>query len=306
MIVHIITSKGMDVPHWIELLLAHMTKILAAQPILDKRVTELTKECDSLKSDGIHPSMKVILVGDNPSSLSYIRNKKKLCHAVGAKFDLIHLDESISEQELISEIEKLNNDNETHGFFVQFPVPAHLKEVPITTLINPNKDIDGFGPNSVASLYANTNSNFIPCTPKGIISLLAFYNIELEGKKVAVIGRSTIVGRPLSLLLLNKNATVVMCHSKTKELQEITKSSDIIICAIGKKNFIDSNFITPEKKQVLIDVGINFENGKLSGDCDFEQIKDQVQAITPVPGGVGPLTVLSLIENLFIAAKQKA
>jgi methylenetetrahydrofolate dehydrogenase (NADP+)/methenyltetrahydrofolate cyclohydrolase len=282
-----------------------MTKILSAAPILDKRINELRKECDSLKSQGTNPSMKVILVGDNPSSLSYIKNKKKLCHEVGAKFELIHLEESTSKEELTSQIKKLNEDTDTHGFFVQFPVPAHLKEVPITTLINPNKDIDGFGPNSVTSLYSNTGSSFIPCTPKGILSLLKFYNIETRAQRVCVIGRSTIVGRPLSLLLLNKDATVTMCHSKTKDIKSIAQDSDIIICAIGKKNFIDKSFLNPQKAQTIIDVGINFEDGKLSGDCDFEQLKEHVHAITPVPGGVGPLTVLSLIENLFIAAKQK-
>lgn len=282
-----------------------MTKVLFAKPILEKSKQLLAQKTASLTQQGMTPKMCVILVGNNPASLLYIKNKKKLCEDVGAKFELLHLDENISENEFLKTINSSNQDDSISGLFVQLPVPSHLKHIDISNLIHPNKDVDGFHGNSTIDLYKNTNNSFIPCTPKGILTLLDYYQIQIAGKNIVVIGRSYIVGKPLSLLLSNRDATVTLCHSKTLNLESITKNADIIISAVGKSKYLDEKFINKDLNQVLIDVGMNKdENNKTCGDINFDSVKDLVSAITPVPGGVGPLTVNALVENLILATER--
>ena len=281
-----------------------MAKLLLAKDVVEKKIPQLNDKCLDLSKLGLTPKMRVILVGSNPASQIYVRNKSRLCEKVGAKFELVELNEDVSKEVFLSEIDKMNKDNSVTGCFVQLPVPKHLQDIDVTNLINPTKDVDGFHANNIVDMYRNNNEGFVPCTPKGILTLCEHYDISLSGKHVVIIGRSLIVGKPLSLLLTNKNATVTLCHSRTSDLQNFTKQADIIISAVGRPRFLNASFINPEKKQVLIDVGINKdEKNKTCGDIDFESVKDKVSAITPVPGGVGPLTVLSLIENLVLATQ---
>lgn len=282
-----------------------MTKILVAKPIADSKIDDLTQRCSRLRTQGLTPKMQVLLVGDNPASLLYINNKKKLCEKVGADFELQKLPKDVDRETFLATIDLMNKDTLTTGCFVQLPIPNHLKDIDVTELINPSKDVDGFGPNSILGLYKNKKHGFIPCTPKGILALLDFYDIEVQGKNIVIIGRSQIVGKPLSLLLANKNATVTLCHSQTVNLPLHTKQADIIITATGNANYLTKDFIRNDKSQVVIDVGISkSKRGKTTGDVDFENIKEDLFAITPVPGGVGPLTVLSLIENLIVATEN--
>lgn len=282
-----------------------MAKLLLAKDVVDKKIPELTNKCLRLTGQGLTPKMCVILIGDNPASLIYIRNKRRLCNSVGADFELVELDKDISKTEFLSEINKVNNDESITGCFVQLPIPKHLQDIDVTNLINPTKDVDGFHGDSIVHIYRDSNEGFLPCTPKGILELCKHYDIELSGKHAVVIGRSLIVGKPLSILLTNKNATVTLCHSKTTDLKYFTKQADIIISAVGRTRFLDESYLNEEKQQVIIDVGINKdENNKTCGDVNFDSVKNKVAAITPVPGGVGPLTVLSLIENLILATEN--
>jgi methylenetetrahydrofolate dehydrogenase (NADP+) / methenyltetrahydrofolate cyclohydrolase len=278
-------------------------KILSAAPVVEKIKKDLTIRCSNLKKRGFTPSMCVILVGDNPASLSYIRNKKKMCEEVGANFHLEHMPANISREDFLGRIEALNNDSEIHGIIIQLPVSAQLKDLNISNLVKPEKDIDGFHGLNTQKLYAGTKdlSLLLPCTPKGIVNLLSFYGVELKGKHIVVIGRSLIVGKPLSMLLSNFDATVVLAHSQTRNLRELTKEADIVISAIGRTHFFDKSYFNQDKKTIVIDVGMNTLQGKLTGDVDQEDVKDVVEAITPVPGGVGPMTVVTLIENLISA-----
>lgn len=282
-----------------------MTKLLLAKPVVENSVSKLNNKCLELQERGLTPKMRVILVGDNPASKIYIRNKSKLCHKVGANFELVELPADTSEEKFISEINKMNLDDSVTGCFVQLPVPKHLQHLDITGLIDAKKDVDGFHGKNAMHIYKNDRNGFLPCTPKGIINLCKFYDIELEGQHVVIIGRSLIVGKPLSLLLTNKNATVTLCHSKTKDIKKFTKQADIIVSAVGHPRYLNEDYLSDSCNQVVIDVGINKDDkNKTCGDVDFENIKDKVKAITPVPGGVGPLTVLSLIENLTEATER--
>jgi methylenetetrahydrofolate dehydrogenase (NADP+)/methenyltetrahydrofolate cyclohydrolase len=280
-------------------------KLLTAKPVVEKIKADLTRRCEALKKTGIHPSMSVILVGDNPASLTYIKNKRKACEEIGAKFALHQLSDSINQSDFLKEVEKLNNDPSVNGIIIQLPVPAQLKKLNVPNLINPHKDIDGFHGINTQSLYAGSVDMklLLPCTPKGIVSLLKYYRIEIEGKNVVVIGRSLIVGKPLSMLLSNLNATVTVAHSHTKNLSALTQTADIVISAIGKAKFLDKSYFSPQA--VVVDVGMNISDGKLAGDVDFEDVYPHVSAITPVPGGVGPMTVVSLIENLITACEHQ-
>ena len=283
-----------------------MTKILTSRPIIDENISKLKLKVDQIKSkfDSV-PKMSVLLVGSNPASLSYVGHKRKKCEMIGAEFELLHLPEDTCEEEFLKHLRAMNSNPSIHGCFVQLPIPKQLSHLDPTEMIAQEKDIDGFGPKSIVSLVKGDESQFIPCTPKGIIKLLEFYKIDLEGKNVCVIGRSLIVGKPISSLLINRNATVTLCHSRTQNLKEFTQKSDIIISAVGKPRFLGKDFLNPAKKQVLIDVGINRVDNKLCGDIHFDEVNGSVYAITPVPGGVGPLTVLSLLENLIIAFEQQ-
>ncbi len=283
-----------------------MTQLLKAKPIRELEIEKLRSDCDQLKSKGIEPFLKILLVGNDPASQTYTRNKKKFCEKYGAKCEIINLDDKITKEEFVENIHKMTTDKKVHGCFVQLPLPSHLQEIEIDKLIPSNKDVDGFHLENIGGLLAQDPKALIPCTPKGIMTLLKHYNLEISGKNAVVIGRSLIVGKPIAALLTNAHATVTICHSKTKNMHEITKRADIIVVAIGKKNFLTKDYISDKKEQVIIDVGINYDkNGKLFGDVDFDAVKDGVAAITPVPGGIGPLTILSLSQNLLQAAKNQ-
>jgi methylenetetrahydrofolate dehydrogenase (NADP+)/methenyltetrahydrofolate cyclohydrolase len=271
-----------------------------AQIIDGKIVSKLVKDNikSIIESKKISPSLAVILVGNDPASLTYVRNKTKECIEVGISPKDYHLPEDTSEEKLLELIGNLNKDDDIDGILVQLPLPKHINTDKILNAISPYKDVDGFHPENVGKLMIGTP--FVePCTPKGIIRLLEHYGISVEGKRAVVLGRSNIVGKPMAIMLLHRNATVTICHSKTKDLSEITKQADILVSAIGIPNFVKADMI--KKDAVVIDVGINKveENGKskLVGDVDFENVKEVASYITPVPGGVGPMTRAMLLEN---------
>lgn len=283
-----------------------MTQILSASPCVESILPLMKAECDVLITQGIHPFLKVVLVGDNPASLSYIKKKQDLCQKVGARSELIKLPTEVSPQDFIKVIDSINQDHHVHGCLIQLPVSPGLSHLDLANLIAPQKDVDGFHQKNVHSLFLNHNPKdyFVSCTPQGVLELLRFYKINPSGKKVTIIGRSAIVGKPLCLLLTNQNATVTLTHSKTTDIKEHTRNADIIIVAIGKAHFLDEHFLSENKEQIIIDVGMNRYEGKLVGDVNFEKVKPLVKAITPVPGGVGPMTVTCLIKNLIQSAKR--
>lgn len=281
-------------------------RILTAKPLVERTKEKIIQRCESLKARGITPSMAVVLVGDNPASLTYIKNKKKLCEEVGAKFELHQLSDDVSETEFLDLMKKLNGNKDIHGIIIQLPVSEKIKKLDVTNLVDPKKDIDGFHSDNTQKLYrGSTDLNaLLPCTPKGIVELLNYYKVPIESARVTVVGRSLIVGKPLGLLLSNMCATVTFAHAKTKNLPELTRESDVVVVAIGKGNFLNETYFDKKKNTVVIDVGMNTINGKLVGDVDFDRVQDTVSAISPVPGGVGPMTVLTLIENLMLATEM--
>jgi methylenetetrahydrofolate dehydrogenase (NADP+)/methenyltetrahydrofolate cyclohydrolase len=281
-----------------------MTKILDAKSIIDSKIPELSSRSQRLTASGLTPYLAVIIVGENPASLLYIKNKQKFCEKIGATFDLIKLPSNVGREEFLCQVNKLNTNPLVTGCFVQLPVPKQLADINITQLINPDKDVDGFHLQTVNQLYMNELDGIIPCTPRGIVTLLNENNISVDGKDITVLGRSHIVGKPLSLLLQALNATVTMCHSRTKDLAKHTASADIIISAVGISQLITAKHLNPNRKQIIIDVGMNKLNGKTVGDVHFDEVKDLVHAITPVPGGVGPMTVFSLMENLLTTTEN--
>lgn len=276
-----------------------MTKILDAKSVIQANLPNLKDLSVSLANKGLKPKLSVILVGNNPASVLYVNNKRKHCEKIEADFELIELPENVSEENFLNEVNRVNNDPLVTGCFVQLPISKHLSHINITQLINPKKDVDGFHLNSVNKLYMNELDGLIPCTPKGIVTLLKANNIEISGKDVTIIGRSHIVGRPLSLLMNAHNATVTMCHSRTKNVEKHTRNADIIVSAVGIPHYIKREHINDAKNQVVIDVGMNKLDGKTVGDVHYQEVFDHVAAITPVPGGVGPMTVFSLMENLL-------
>ena len=272
---------------------------------MDGKALSLTLEAElKLKVDALReknariPKLVVILVGDNPASQTYVKNKAKACERVGFLSEIIELDGSISQEIVLSTIDRLNRDETVDGILVQLPVPKHLDAKAIVHALDPNKDVDGLHPLNVAKLYEN-EKGFVPCTPKGIMRLLKEYQIDVVGKHCVVLGRSNLVGRPVAQLLLNENATVTICHSKTQNLSEFTKQADILIVAIGRANFLTSKDV--DHAECIIDVGINRVDGKLVGDVAYDELVDKVDAMTPVPGGVGPMTIGMLLENTLEA-----
>ncbi len=247
------------------------------------------------------PGLAIVLVGDNPASAVYVRNKVKAAGYCNIKASLLHYEKTITEEELLNVVNELNNNNEIHGIIVQLPLPKHINEQKIIDMISPLKDVDGFGILNKGKLFSGLTS-IESATPKGIMSLLEEYNIDVKGKHAVIVGRSNIVGKPMALLLLNKNATVTICHSKTSNLAEMTRLADILVVAIGKPKFITKDMV--KKGAVVIDVGTNRVEDKLVGDVDFEEVEKIASYITPVPGGVGPLTIASLLENTVIAYKN--
>ena len=281
-----------------------------AEIISGKLVSEVTrldlknKTSDFIKKFGVTPGLAVILVGDNPASRVYVRNKHKGCLDVGFNSYQIELPEETTEDELLSRIDELNSDKNVHGILVQLPLPKHISEEKVISRIDPDKDVDAFHTQNVGKIVIG-KYDFLPCTPAGIMKLLEFYNIEIEGKECVVLGRSNIVGKPMALLLLAKNGTVTICHSKTKNLSEVTKKADILVVAIGRAEFVGADMV--KDGAVVIDVGINrLESGKLVGDVNFSEVSPKASYITPVPGGVGPMTITMLLENTLTAAYKAA
>ncbi len=278
-------------------------ELLNGKEVAKKTRESLKKEVELLKESGIYPKLAVIMVGNNSASQIYVRNKSKACDEIGIEFEEYLLPEETKQEELINLIEGLNKKKEINGILLQSPIPKGLDINEAFRTISPEKDVDGFHPINVGKLSLGQDT-FISCTPAGIIKILEDYNIEIEGKNAVVIGRSNIVGKPMSQCLLNKNATVTICHSKTKDLPSITKNADILVAAIGKPGFVTSDMV--KQGAVVIDVGINrMSDGKLKGDVDFENVSPKTSYITPVPGGVGPMTIAMLMSNVIKAAKNQ-
>jgi methylenetetrahydrofolate dehydrogenase (NADP+) / methenyltetrahydrofolate cyclohydrolase len=279
-----------------------MTQVLYSKPIVSQEINGLKDDISKLSQK---PNLKVVLIGNNPSSKIYVKRKKEFCEKIGALCEIIHEDESFSTQQLKNLLIEINNDKSVHGCLVQLPLPKKLDGFNFQELISPQKDVDGFHQKNIFSIYQKSAGDFLlPCTPTGIIKLLDYYNINIEGKNIVIIGRSLIVGKPLSMMLSNLNATVTLCHSKSKNLKEHTRSAEIIVSAVGNPHFLTSDFFKNDKSQVVIDVGISStKSNKISGDVDFEKVKNHVASITPVPGGIGPMTILSLAKNLVKSAQ---
>ncbi len=279
-----------------------MAIILDGKETARKVRESLQKKVEELKEKNIFPKLAVIMVGNDASSKIYVRNKSKACEEIGIEYEEFLLEEDITQEELIQLINKLNNRDDIHGILLQSPIPKHLDINEAFRTISPKKDVDGFNPINVGKLVLGQET-FVSCTPFGIMKLLEEYNIQIEGKNAVVIGRSNIVGKPMLQCLLNKNATVTICHSKTKNLKEITKTADILVVALGKAKFVTKDMV--KEGAVVIDVGINRnEQGKVSGDVDFENVSKLASYITPVPGGVGPMTIAMLMTNAVKAATK--
>ena len=258
---------------------------------------------DFVAQNGVTPALAVVVVGNDPASAVYVRNKHKACLAVGIASHEYALPESTTEEELLKLIDTLNSNKDIHGILVQLPLPRHISEEKILLAIDPKKDVDAFHPMNVGHLVAG-DYDFLPCTPAGVMELLRYYNIEIDGKHCVILGRSNIVGKPMAHLMLEANATVTVCHSHTKNLSEITKQADILVVAIGKAKFVHADMIKPGA--VVIDVGINrLPDGTLCGDVDTAEAEGVASAITPVPGGVGPMTIAILMKNTLTAAKKQ-
>lgn len=279
-----------------------MTITLDGKMLAQKIRKDLKIKADNLKRTGIFPKLAVIMVGEDAGSKIYVRNKSKACEEIGIKYEEYLLDSNIEMNELLNLINKLNNRKDIHGILLQSPIPKHLDIQKAFASINYKKDVDGFNPVNVGKLCLNQDT-FISCTPFGILKLLEEYKINIEGKNAVVIGRSNIVGKPMAQCLLNKNATITICHSKTKNLNEITRTADILICAIGIPKFVKREMI--KENSIIIDVGINRQkDGTICGDVDFDNVYDKASYITKVPGGVGPMTIAMLMNNIIKAAEE--
>lgn len=281
---------------------------MSAKIINGKEISAMIKEKAKEKAEkyalsGRRPCLAVIIVGNDPASKVYVGNKKKACEACGITSLEYALDENTPEEELLGLIDKLNKDDDVDGILCQLPVPRHISEDKVIAAISPAKDVDGFHPENVGALVTGTDG-FVPCTPAGIIEMLKYTGVDMNGKNCVVIGRSNIVGKPAALLMLRENATVTVCHSRTADLTKTVSEADIIIAAVGRPNFVTADMV--KEGAVVIDVGINrLENGKLCGDVDFEAVKEKAAAITPVPGGVGPMTIAMLMQNTVEAYEKR-
>lgn len=270
----------------------------AVSAIIKKEIAEETKFLN--KKLGVYPGLAVIQVGDDPASTIYVRNKKKDCDEAGIRSFEHRLNDNTTEEELLNLIKQLNKSPDIHGILCQLPIPPHIREHVILEAIHPDKDVDGFHPYNVGKLMIG-KSLLLPCTPAGIIELLERSKVKIEGTKAVILGRSNIVGKPLAIMLLQKNATVTICHSKTKNLKDITKQADILVAAIGSPKFVKEDMV--KKDAIVIDVGINRIDKKLVGDVDFEKVSQKASLITPVPGGIGPMTRALLMKNGLTAFK---
>lgn len=280
-----------------------MSNIIDGKAVSAQVKERIRLETEQLKEKGIEVGLAVVIVGDDPASKVYVRNKKKACETVGFNSYEYALPTETTEEELLDLVQKLNNDEKVNGILVQLPLPKHLDDKVIINNIFPEKDVDAFHPVNVGKIMIGDYS-FLPCTPAGVMELIASTGTEIAGKECVVIGRSNIVGKPQAMLLLHKSGTVTICHSKTKNLKEICQRADILVAAVGRAKMITSDYI--KEGAVVIDVGMNRdENGKLCGDVDFEDCKDKASYITPVPGGVGPMTIAMLMQNTLTAAKTQ-
>ena len=263
---------------------------------------ELLERTNKLKEKGITPGLAVILVGEDPASKVYVNNKEKACFELGFYSEKYLLSENTSEEELLALIDRLNEEDKIHGILVQLPLPSHLNEKKVTERISPVKDVDCFHPVNIGKVLTGEGV-FAPCAPAGVMEMLKFSGIDVAGKNAVVIGRSNIVGKPMAMLLLKENATVTICHSKTKDLKEHTSKADILIAAVGRANFVKADMV--KEGAVVIDVGINRnEDGKLCGDVDFSEVSGKASYISPVPGGVGPMTITELMKNTLLSAEE--
>ena len=280
-----------------------MAKLIDGKLVSSKIRLEISQEtAEFIQKTGIQPHLVVIIVGNDAASMTYVKNKKKACEDVGFKSTVIELPEETPEVELLEQIKELNEDLTVHGILVQLPLPKHIDEQKVIDTISVKKDVDGFHPYQVGALVSGLPC-LKPCTPSGVIELLKAYNIDMTGRHAVIVGRSHIVGKPLIQLLLDENATVTVCHSRTQNLAEFTKSADILIVAIGRAHFITADMV--KEGAVVIDVGINrLETGKLVGDVLYDEVFEKVSYITPVPGGVGPMTITMLLKNTLKAAKN--
>ncbi len=286
-----------------------MEILLAGKPAAEKLLSQVTGELSKILELGKPaPHLAVIQVGDDPASTVYVNNKIKVAKKLSITSTLHHFPAEISENSLLNLIDELNENWDVNGILIQLPLPSHISSELVMARINPLKDVDCLHPENVGKLWLG-NAYVKPCTPEGIIKLLKFYELNIEGKHAVIIGRSNIVGKPLSALLLAENVTVTICHSKTRELENVTREADILICAVGRARLVRKNFV--RQGAIVVDVGVNRElseqgEQRLVGDVDFDEVKDEVYAISPVPGGVGPMTIAQLMENILICAKAQA
>ncbi|MDN3146994.1 bifunctional methylenetetrahydrofolate dehydrogenase/methenyltetrahydrofolate cyclohydrolase [Enterococcus faecalis] len=280
-----------------------MSTVINGRELADQMQAEIQKDVEKMTQQGIQPGLVVLLVGENPASQTYVRNKERAAAKIGILSKVEKLPETISEEELLAEIDKYNQDSRFHGILVQLPLPKHIDEEKILLAIDPKKDVDGFHPMNLGRLFVG-KPEMIPCTPYGIMKMFEAYDIDLTGKRAVVIGRSNIVGKPMAQLLLMKNATVTIAHSKTEHLAEVAKEADILVVAIGRGHFVTKEFVKPGV--VVIDVGMNRnQEGKLIGDVAFDEVSEIASYITPVPKGVGPMTITMLMYQTVEAAKKQ-
>ncbi|MBQ1389512.1 MAG: bifunctional methylenetetrahydrofolate dehydrogenase/methenyltetrahydrofolate cyclohydrolase FolD [Clostridia bacterium] len=281
-----------------------MANIISGTELASVIKKDIKQETDRLSKCGVTPGLAVIIVGDDPASKIYVNNKKKACEAVGFYSEEIALPADTTQKDLLAVIDKLNKRFDIDGILVQLPLPSHLNEKAVIGAISPKKDVDCFSPFNVGRVMIG-DYRFLPCTPAGVMELIKSTGIEISGKNCVVIGRSNIVGKPMAMMLLNESGTVTICHSKTENLAQVTSQADILVCAVGKANFVTADMV--KEGAVVIDVGINRnEDGKLCGDVDFEAVAEKAGYITPVPGGVGPMTIAMLMKNTLTAAKLNA
>lgn len=280
-----------------------MAMLIDGKKISAEVRAEIREKTEALKKEGIHPGLAVIIVGEDPASQVYVRNKAKACEEVGFYSEVYRLPENTAQEELNALVDSLNVNDKIHGILVQLPLPKHLDETEVLLRINPDKDVDAFHPYNVGNIMIG-DYRFLPCTPAGVMELLKRSNIDPAGKKCVVIGRSNIVGKPMAMLLLHANGTVTICHSRTKDLAAVCREADILVVAIGRADFVGADMV--KQGAVVIDVGMNRRaDGKLTGDVDFAAVEPLASAITPVPGGVGPMTITMLLQNTLTAAKMK-
>lgn len=279
-----------------------MENIIDGKAVSAQLKEEIKRKTEQLIKKGVKPSLAVIIVGNDPASAIYVKNKEKACELVGFYSEKIELPDNTTQENLLEIIEKLNSRADINGILCQLPLPKHIDEKAVINAISPKKDVDAFHPENVGHIMVG-DYDLLPCTPAGIMELLRATNTEIEGKNCVVIGRSNIVGKPMSMLLLHANGTVTVCHSRTKNLSEITKTADILVAAVGKANFVTADMVKPGA--VVIDVGMNRTENGLKGDVDFESVEKKASAITPVPGGVGPMTIAVLMKNTLTAALKQ-